>query len=69
MLFLQDEMVAKPERERENSVHNCVSTSVSEKPLDIFNEALGHFAAVLEATEPGSLSQNETKWFLYLNPA
>lgn len=45
MLFLQDEMDAKPERERENSVHNYVSTSVSEKPLDIFNEALGHFGS------------------------
>lgn len=46
MLFLQDEMDAKPERERENSVHDCVPTSVSEKPLDIFNEALAFISSI-----------------------
>ena len=34
----------------ETIVHVCVSTSVSMKVLDIFNERLGHFPAELVAT-------------------
>ena len=36
----------------ETTVHVCVSTSVSMKPLDIFNKMLGHFPAEFVVTEP-----------------
>lgn len=40
------------------SCTRCVSTSVSIKPLNIFNEMTGHFPALFVETEPGTWRQN-----------